>query len=111
MASFLTKQTFMKIRLFGLVLLCCALTSWSAPKLYAVQIQSGSLNKALKTLSIQFGWTLKWQVPSDYAWTGKVTIKGHNLPEILQTLLKDFPVQANFYQGNRVLVVSPRALN
>ena len=81
------------------------------PRVFAVQIQSGSLKRTTANLAKKFGWKLRWKVPNDYDWTGTVTLKGNNLPDILRQLIgNNFPVQANFYQGNKILVITPRAL-
>ena len=81
------------------------------PRVFSVQIQSGSLKRTTSNLAKKFGWKLLWHVPNDYDWTGTVTLKGNNLPAILRQLIGDnFPVQANFYQGNKILVITPRNL-
>ena len=78
---------------------------------YSVTIQSGSLNATLTRLSKQYGWHLIWHVPNDYQWTGKIKLQGNGLPEMLKQLLPSFPVQAVFYEGNKVLVVQPRQIS
>lgn len=87
-----------------------AATMHASAKIYHVTIHPGSLQATMQRLAKKFHWRLVWKVPNDYSWTGEVTLSGPDLPTILDQLLKDFPVQARFYQGNHVLLITPRSL-
>lgn len=80
------------------------------PILFTVKITPGSLDRTLTDLANQFHWKLIWHLPFDYNWTGTVVLKGEGLPVILKQLLQHYPIQAAFYQGNRVLVIKARTL-
>lgn len=76
-----------------------------------VMIYSGSLRKNIIRLAHHFGWLkVIWNVKNDYQWIGTLSLHGRSLPTILQHLLARYPLQANFYQGNHVLVIVPRTL-
>ena len=49
-----------------------------------------------------------WQVPNDYRWAGEGKITANGFDHILAQLLKHYPIQAVFYEGNHVLVLVPR---
>lgn len=69
----------------------------------------GSLQKNIERIAKQFGWTdIIWQSDNDYAWAGKAKFVNNTLPDILGKVLRSYPLQAVFYQGNHVLVISPR---
>jgi hypothetical protein len=71
----------------------------------------GSLQANVRSLAKQFGWNqVIWNVPNDYEWVGDVTISAPTFKEILAKVLTNYPLQAIFYHGNHVLVISPRTL-
>lgn len=81
------------------------------PKDYTVTLTRGSLRATVERLAKQFGWNIVvWRVPNDYVWVGNITIHGKDLPDIFNQILVNYPVQAIFYKGNRVLLVVPRTL-
>ena len=70
---------------------------------------SGSLQKNIQHIAQQFGWNeIIWKAKGDYRWIGKVKFVNTSLPDILNKVLQSYPLQAVFYQGNHVLVISPR---
>lgn len=76
-----------------------------------VEVYPGSLKMNVLRLARVYGWKqLIWLPADDYHWIGKVRIAAHDLPDILGKILKDYPLQANFYAGNHVLVIKPRTL-
>lgn len=72
-------------------------------------IYPGSLKKNVTRLANEFGWKqVVWNAKYDYQWTGTTQITANNLSEILNKILKRYPLQAIFYQGNHVLAIRPR---
>ncbi len=71
----------------------------------------GSLKYNIVRIAQSFGWnTVVWNVPDDYNWVGTTTITATSFAGILRKLLLNYPLQAQFYQGNHVLVIVPRNL-
>ena len=78
---------------------------------YVVKMVPGSLKQNVVRIGHQYGWqTVVWNVADDYVWVGYATIRGNSLADIMQRILVDYPVQAQFYQGNHVLAIVPRNL-
>src|SRR3989344_5265670 len=72
-------------------------------------VYPGSLKDNITRIAQQFGWNqVVWNVPNDYRWVGTVKVHGKDFYIILMQVLKDYPVQAIFYEGNHVLVITPR---
>lgn len=72
---------------------------------------TGSLRANIDRIARQYGWNeVVWDVANDYEWVGTTHINGGSVMEIMQKVLKDYPLQAVFYQGNRVLLIQPRTL-
>jgi len=62
-------------------------------------------------LGMKLGWPeVIWKAPNDYQWTGKTRVHATNFSEGLGEILKDYPLQADFYDGNHILVIIPRTL-
>ena len=77
-----------------------------------VDIYPGSLEDNINRLSREYGWPqVVWSVPDDYHWVGHVRVAANNLPDILRNILMNYPLQANFYEGNHVLVITPRTVS
>ncbi len=71
----------------------------------------GSLKYNIVRIAQSFGWnTVVWSAPNDYSWVGTTTITASSFAGILRKLLVNYPLQAQFYQGNHVLVIAPRNL-
>ncbi len=71
----------------------------------------GSLRENITALANECGWhTVVWEPDYDYQWVGLTRFNQQNIKQILGRVLSDFPLQATFYNGNHVLVISPREL-
>ena len=75
---------------------------------YAVSV-SGSLKENLERIMGRYHWKVVWKVPYDYNFDGRVT--GSSLPNVIEKLLKPFPLQAVMYMSNRTIAVVPRHRN
>jgi len=75
------------------------------PAVYAVSI-SGSLKENLERIMGRYNWKVVWKAPFDYNFDGRVT--GSSLPNVVEKLLKPFPLQAVMYMSNRTLAIVPR---
>jgi len=73
--------------------------------LYAVSI-SGSLKENIERIMGRYHWKVKWIARYDYNFDGRVT--GTSLPNVIEKLLKPFPLQARMYMANRTLAIVPR---
>jgi len=72
---------------------------------YAISI-SGSLKQNLERIFSRYHWKVVWKAPYDYNFDGRVT--GASVPDVLEKLLKPFPLQAVMYMSNRTMVIVPR---
>ena|SRR3990167_3455758 len=80
----------------------------ASKKLVAI-IYDGSLKSNTERIAKQFGWNrVVWDVPVDYRWVGMAKVTGANLPEIMNVILKQFPLEITFYYANHIAVVTPR---
>lgn len=78
---------------------------------HALMFYAGSLRDNLTRLAVSYGWKdVVWLPSNDYQWHGRVTLRGKSLDRVLTTVLKRYPVQAQFYDGNHILVIAPRTL-
>jgi len=74
-------------------------------------VYPGSLRVNVERIAGQYGWRhVVWSLPEDYRWVGKTRIAARGLSGILGKLLQDYPLQAQFYEGNHVLVIIPRTI-
>lgn len=81
------------------------------PSLHYVTLYPGSLRNNLVRIARAYGWKhIIWNSAEDYHWIGKIRVAANNLPDILKKLLEEYPLQADFYEGNHVLVIKPRTL-
>jgi len=65
----------------------------------------------IQRIAKQHGWkTVVWKSSDDYNWHGAAIVEGSSLPDVMEQILLDYPLQADFYQGNHVLVIQPRTL-
>ena len=76
-----------------------------AAPVYAVSI-SGSLKENIERIMSRYHWRVIWKAPYDYNFDGRVT--GSSLPNVVEKLLKPFPLQAVMYMSNRTLMIQPR---
>ena len=72
--------------------------------MYAVSI-SGSLKENLERIMGRYHWRVIWKAPYDYNFDGRVT--GSSLPNVIEKLIKPFPLRAVMYMSNRTLTVAP----
>jgi hypothetical protein len=72
---------------------------------YAISI-SGSLKQNLERIFGRYHWKVVWKAPYDYNFDGRIT--GASVPDVLEKLLKPFPLQAVMYMSNRTMVIIPR---
>lgn len=72
---------------------------------YAISV-SGSLKENIERIMDRYHWKVIWKVPYDYNFDGRVT--GTSLPNVMEKLLKPFPLQAVLYMSNRTMTVVPR---
>lgn len=78
---------------------------------YSVHVYNGSLLANSKRILGRFGWhRVVWTVPYDFKWVGQTTLRGNNPQDFMRQILAGYPLQAVFYQGNRVVVIKPRIL-
>lgn len=73
---------------------------------YAVSI-SGSLKENVERIMGRYRWRVIWKAPYDYNFDGRVT--GSSLPNVIEKLLKPFPLQAVMYMSNRTITIVPRS--
>lgn len=69
---------------------------------YAVSI-SGSLKENLERIMGRYHWKVIWKAPYDYNFDGRVA--GASLPNVVEKLLKPFPLQAVMYMSNRTMTI------
>ena len=72
---------------------------------YAISV-SGSLKENIERIMDRYHWKVIWKAPNDFNFDGRVT--GSSLPNVIEKLLKPFPLQAWMYMSNRTLVIVPR---
>ncbi len=83
----------------------------SQHKHVSTMFYSGSLRSNLKRLAADYGWhDMVWLPTHDYQWHGTVKVTGRSFDDVLTNVLKDYPLQAQFYDGNHILVVAERTL-
>ena len=73
--------------------------------IYAISV-SGSVKENLERIMDRYHWRVIWKVPYDYNFDGRVT--GSSLPDVINKLLKPFPLQAQMYMSNRTMIVVQR---
>lgn len=75
--------------------------------IYAISI-SGSLKENLERIMDRYHWKVIWKAPYDYNFDGRMS--GSSLPDVIQKLLKPFPLQAVMYMSNRTMMIVPRVV-
>ena len=73
--------------------------------IYAISV-SGSLKENIERIMDRYHWKVIWKVPYDYNFDGRVT--GASLPNVIEKLLRPFPLQAQLYMSNRTMIIVPR---
>lgn len=74
-------------------------------EVYAISV-SGSLKENIERIMDRYHWKVVWKAPYDYNFDGRVT--GTSLPNVMEKLLKPFPLQAVLYMSNRTMTIEPR---
>lgn len=82
--------------------------SFMTPKL-TISLTPGSLQKNILRIANAHGWPVVWKA-KDFAWVGNVEVSGSMLVDVMEKVLGKYPLQATFYEGNHVLVITPRNL-
>lgn len=72
--------------------------------IYAISV-SGSVKDNLERIMGRYRWRVVWKAPYDYNFDGRVT--GASLPNVVEKLLKPFPLKAVMYMSNRTLTIMP----
>lgn len=73
------------------------------------EVTNGSLKANVQRMVARSGWgRVIWNVPNDYRWTGNITITSTSIQGALNQLLNPYPVQAVFYDTNRIVDIEPR---
>lgn len=72
---------------------------------YAISI-SGSLKENIERIMCRYHWRVAWKAPYDYNFDGRVT--GSSLPDVIDKILKPFPLKATLYMSNHTLMVIPK---
>lgn len=74
-------------------------------EIYAISV-SGSLKENIERIMDRYHWRVVWKAPYDYNFDGRVT--GTSLPNVMEKLLKPFPLQATLYMSNRTMAIEAR---
>jgi len=76
-----------------------------------VNLTAGSLLSNIEQIARENGWTrVIWTNKKDYSWSSDTRVTGTSFEEIMGKIMKGYPLQAVFYQGNHVLVIQPRTI-
>jgi len=83
-----------------------------APRVWEIAITDKTLNAALARWTSIAGWQLSWELPVDYAVEVRTSIPG-SFEQAVETVAKsmegaEIPMQAIFYNGNKVLRIVQR---
>lgn len=77
----------------------------------SVTLTPGSLKVNIVRIAKKFGWQrVVWKPSNDYKWVGTTQVYGNSAQVIFRKILADYPLQAQFYLGNHILVIVPRTL-
>jgi len=76
-----------------------------AKEVYAISV-SGSLKENIERIMDRYHWKVVWKAPYDYNFDGRIT--GTSLPNVMEKLLRPFPLQGVLYMSNRTMTVVPR---
>ncbi len=78
---------------------------------YSFTLRSGSLRSNLQRILQKAHWgTLVWTLPYDYKWTGTARVSSNTLQGVFEKVLHGYPVQAVFYEQNRIVAITPRPI-
>ena len=75
----------------------------------AVTLYTGSLRDNIARVAHRYGWKkVVWLPKHDYRWVGQTSVKRSSVYTVFSRVLKEYPLQAVFYKGNHVLVITSR---
>ncbi|MEM1244298.1 MAG: TcpQ domain-containing protein, partial [Pseudomonadota bacterium] len=75
-----------------------------------VIIQPGSLRANVVRILRRYKWSVVWKPGVDYRFIGRVKLRAYSIQAIMDKLLQNYPLQAIFYQGNRVVLIQSRVI-
>jgi hypothetical protein len=82
-----------------------------ADSLVTVTLIPGSLKSNIERIAADNGWfKVVWSPDEDYTWATYTKIRNISFKAILQAILANYPLQAVFYQGNKVLLIQARTM-
>jgi hypothetical protein len=71
----------------------------------------GSLKANIERIAKENGWdTVVWNARDDFNWVAYAKVREQNLVAVMESIIDGYPLQAIFYQGNRVLVIEARTM-
>ncbi len=78
-------------------------------KLTMLTLEPGTLKENILRINqaLPCPWEIKWQGNNDYHVTGSATVMGKDFYEALGKILQYYPVHAEFYTKNHVLLIIP----
>ena len=82
-----------------------------APPVRFYVMHTGSLKSNITALAAHYGWhRVIWRVPFDYTWQGTARVSSRHISFALKRIIQAYPLQAQLYLGNHVLVIVPRTV-
>ena len=75
---------------------------------YALHLYPGSLKSNVSRLMKKSQFKLLWNSKYDYRVVSEATITGKNFNDALNNLLKNYPVNAVFYEQNKIMTIVQR---
>lgn len=78
---------------------------------FNTHVYNGSVKTNLtRILQKQAHWRVIWKAPVDYQWIGNQRLQGEDVFAVTEQIITQLPLQAVFYQGNKVVVIQARTL-
>jgi len=78
-------------------------------KPFTVTVSGNSLKRNVTRIVKQGPWKqVIWDLPYDYHWIGKAKVTGGSLQDVIARLIEPYPLQVEFYEANKVVVIKPR---
>lgn len=75
---------------------------------YELHVYPGTLKSNLERLMEKSQFKLLWNSKYDYRVVSEASIKGKNFNDALNNLLKNYPVNAVFYEQNNIMTIVSR---
>ena len=72
-------------------------------------LEPGTLKENIERINqtLPYPWDIKWKGNNDYRVIGSATVMGKDLYEALDKILQYYPLRAEFYTKNHVLLIVP----